>query len=573
MRRRQGYGTGVLLCAAFASVAVAAGLAGCITPLDPGPPVDPRQAARSDAAQGWTDEDRDFFWFTNQGSQLIPRDWFLALEREDSQALFLSDSLARFGYLSAGPSARNPDRLPLGFAVDQGRTRAWVGMTCAACHTSEITRGGVTLRIEGAPAQADMYALLDALNRSLLKTANDDATFDRFAVRVLGPGSSAEQRRLLRDSSTGLRPWATDFSVFVQQSKASTAWGPRRLDAFGMIFNRVTAIDLGLPANSQPPNAPVSYPFLWGTSWHDYTQWTGAVHNASETERLARNVGQVLGVFGTLDVSPGHLGYPSSADMKNLLQLEQTVSRLKAPEWPAALFGAPAAQRLASGAQLYSNNCAGCHRLVPRDNQLQAVQVTRVPITTVGTDDATARVAASRMAQTGVLKGRPMEYLGGRALRDTELAADILDHAVIGALVNGPFASAARPSAAASPAPAAAAAASPVKPMFASAVPDMHYKARPLNGIWATAPYLHNGSVRTLRQLLLPPQQRETTFLVGSREFDPVEVGFVSAGAPGAAPPFLFDTRIPGNSNRGHVFGTGLSDSQKADLLEYLKTL
>jgi hypothetical protein len=109
--------------------------------------------------------------------------------------------------------------------------------------------------------------------------------------------------------------------------------------------------------------------------------------------------------------------------------------------------------------------------------------------------------------------------------------------------------------------------------MFVNPVPDLTYKARPLNGIWATSPYLHNGSVRTLKQLLLPPAQREQSFLVGSREFDPTEVGFVSAAAAAAAQPFLFDTRITGNSNKGHVYGTALSDADKADLLEFLKTL
>ena len=54
------------------------------------------------------------------------------------------------------------------------------------------------------------------------------------------------------------------------------------------------------------------------------------------------------------------------------------------------------------------------------------------------------------------------------------------------------------------------------------------YRARPLDGIWATAPYLHNGSVPNLYQLLLPAVQRVTTFKVGSDQFDPVYVGFVT---------------------------------------------
>jgi hypothetical protein len=100
------------------------------------------------------------------------------------------------------------------------------------------------------------------------------------------------------------------------------------------------------------------------------------------------------------------------------------------------------------------------------------------------------------------------------------------------------------------------------------------YKARPLDGIWATAPHLHNGSVSNLYQLLLPSAQRVKQFYVGSREFDSVNVGFKFDGASDAS---LFDTTLPGNSNAGHegsAYGTDkLTDQQRWELVEYLKTL
>jgi hypothetical protein len=99
--------------------------------------------------------------------------------------------------------------------------------------------------------------------------------------------------------------------------------------------------------------------------------------------------------------------------------------------------------------------------------------------------------------------------------------------------------------------------------------PD-YYKARPLSGVWASAPYLHNGSVPSLAELLTPPGERVASFYVGSRELDPVTVGLdTSAGKRSS----LFDTRLPGNSNAGHDFGTTLSAQDKRDLLEYLKSL
>ena len=98
------------------------------------------------------------------------------------------------------------------------------------------------------------------------------------------------------------------------------------------------------------------------------------------------------------------------------------------------------------------------------------------------------------------------------------------------------------------------------------------YKGRSLNGIWATAPYLHNGSVPNLWELMKPPAQRVQQFRVGSRQFDPVNVGF-DIGSDTFTGASLLDTRLPGNSNAGHAFGTTLSDDEKWALIEYMKSL
>jgi hypothetical protein len=96
------------------------------------------------------------------------------------------------------------------------------------------------------------------------------------------------------------------------------------------------------------------------------------------------------------------------------------------------------------------------------------------------------------------------------------------------------------------------------------------YLARPLTGVWATAPYLHNGSVPTLRDLL-HPDRRPAKFITGNREYDPKDVGYSTSGNG-----WTFDTSQPGNSNIGHSgtrYGTSLTEDQKDALLEYLKTI
>jgi hypothetical protein len=109
--------------------------------------------------------------------------------------------------------------------------------------------------------------------------------------------------------------------------------------------------------------------------------------------------------------------------------------------------------------------------------------------------------------------------------------------------------------------------------------PILAYKGRPLNGIWATPPYLHNGSVPTLYDLLLPPAQRPASFLVGTREFDPLKVGFVS-DASQSGNTFVFNTRdalggqIAGNSSLGHDYGNArFTDEERLALVEYMKEM
>ncbi|HKB03396.1 MAG TPA: hypothetical protein VKD90_14330 [Gemmataceae bacterium] len=101
------------------------------------------------------------------------------------------------------------------------------------------------------------------------------------------------------------------------------------------------------------------------------------------------------------------------------------------------------------------------------------------------------------------------------------------------------------------------------------------YIARPLAGAWATAPFLHNGSVPSLADLLRPATDRPKKFWVGSREYDPVKVGYVSdkdlIPADEQARVRELDTTRPGNANGGHEFGTDLPEGDKRALLLYLR--
>jgi mono/diheme cytochrome c family protein len=98
------------------------------------------------------------------------------------------------------------------------------------------------------------------------------------------------------------------------------------------------------------------------------------------------------------------------------------------------------------------------------------------------------------------------------------------------------------------------------------------YVAYPLDGLWLRAPYLHNGSVPTLVDLLKPPESRPSVFYRGYDVYDQQNVGFISSGAEAQQEGFRYDTSVPGNANQGHLYGTSLAPADKRDLIEHLKT-
>ena len=99
------------------------------------------------------------------------------------------------------------------------------------------------------------------------------------------------------------------------------------------------------------------------------------------------------------------------------------------------------------------------------------------------------------------------------------------------------------------------------------------YNVQHLDGIWLRAPYLHNGSVPSLRDLLRPAAERPTAFYRGYDVLDPIDVGFITQGADAEKNGTFHDVSRKGNGNEGHEFGTELPDGDKDSLIEYLKTL
>jgi len=99
------------------------------------------------------------------------------------------------------------------------------------------------------------------------------------------------------------------------------------------------------------------------------------------------------------------------------------------------------------------------------------------------------------------------------------------------------------------------------------------YVAMPHTGLWLNGPFLHNGSVPSLADLLEPVEARPKQFWRGYDVYDPARVGFVTSGPEAQREATFVDTSRPGNSNAGHTYGTELPAAAKRALLEYMKTL
>ena len=527
--------------------------------------------------QNWSNEERQSFYSTPQGSYLIPLKWYVYLEQPRNKKPFSQPKhIRKFGYLNTSRLAGN---LPVGFAVEPlDNAEPWIGYTCAACHTNNITYKGNSFRIDGAPALADFSGFVNSLLLSVRETISNDEKFTRFAYKVLGHGLRYDSMAFeqLREE---LLTYEEKLGGFVSRNKTNHEYGYARLDALGMLMNEVFGDDLLQPVNIREPNASVSYAHLWGTPSHDWVQWNGSAANP-----IQRSIAEVLGSFGSIDLFSTTSFGKNSARAKQLFELERLVVKLTSPAWPQEHFGAINEEKAVSGRVLYEQfrdnepSCAYCHALrdesgqyplTPADENLfgvQFVETHMTPLEDIGTDTLTALNFATSTVSTGHLSGLlPAPFTGA-----TELPYPVMLAIVVGIATENSIQSIEPPLNEAELAEIigyriAAEGYPPYRPKNLLA-----YRARPLDGIWATAPFLHNGSVVSLYELLLSSDQRQKVFYVGSRKFDPKNVGFEPWRTKNSS---KFDVNLPGNSNAGHEYGVTLGEDEKWDLIEFLKTL
>jgi mono/diheme cytochrome c family protein len=551
----------------------------------------------------------------------------------------IADSTGGLSRFPVGPTNATVDMtgdeaLPIGVTLGRAPDTGLVslGVNCAACHVGRIEVNGKQHVVDGSPAMFTIQGFYLDMITMLQDSATDPAFLARAAAYSteaavkfhgvkLDTGDAVDDNdgiveriqvllTLLVASKAGddAKAKATidalpdvSFSptrkrlllaryYFLKgiqsrrQNGDGTPGGFGRTDAFGVARNQL----FGHLGEYLPTTAPVSYPPMFNmetNAWFHY--------NANTDSVLSRNIGQSLGLGAVVDIygddgKGTNATFVTSSNLANLSRLERAIYQIAPPALPV-----PRDEALArKGEAVYRAQCKSCHE--PRKIDLthgapgdHALFVEReVPFGPEGdgqhidTDPAQAQNFDTPLAAVGgislpdaimpVFKGIEDWYFTSHPLPGGAGGAgggQDDDRAYVWSNVFDAKSN-----------PAGRRLASPRFGTAGIFRTNPVYRAPPLDGIWSTAPFLHNGSVPTLRDLLRKAADRPKLFFVGQIRYDLHDVGQDQSQKPRSAsdaPPdstmCVLDTSRPGNSNRGHEFGTDLSDADKDALLEFLK--
>jgi mono/diheme cytochrome c family protein len=422
----------------------------------------------------------------------------------------------RFGFIT-----EEGKDTPIGFSKRRAHGLELVGINCAACHTGTVRAapGAPRILVLGMPAhRLDVLAYF----RFLFRCATDE----RFTEQVL-------LAAIEKDGGLGFIDRFVEKAAIAQTRE-------------GILRTRFRMRYLGDPENfglRTPEGTPVRYPD-WGPGRVDTT-------NALKALRLGWDMRQESWVSfndlpsiwnqeprkdmglhwdgnnnsldeRNLSAAMGAGAYPTTLDIPRIQRVAAWCRTLRPPDYPFAVDDAAAAK----GKPIYDQHCKSCH-------SFSGTEVGKVtPIDEIRTDPHRFNSAS------------PAFICDANKLGSTELNAFLPDGYKVPRDL--PW-------------------------RFSHFHKTAGYANTPLDGVWARAPYLHNGSVPRMRDLLTPAAKRPVVFYKGSDVYDQTNLGFITDKRGDNY--FEFDTRLSGNDNGGHEYAVNLKDEEKDWLIEYLKRI
>jgi hypothetical protein len=483
----------------------------------------------------WSQDDLNFFLHGSMGTEIFPEPVLRALIKTYPD-LFPTGDLSHLGLIP------DPDfGWPIGFsrktAVKYLGNLPAVGINCASCHVAQITAttSDRPVRILGTTSDFDVEAFFGSVLVATFKTT-DPANMKRFLAIYLGAKPAAfeaawrqQENKIvaaMKDDPLGARdiapgelhaiPAADLQPPFEKETDLAS-----RAHAMLQLFHNIRAA-LHVPDQPPPKPPPASGPgrndafgLLSAALLHSPQPYApikfGLVWNVEKRPWVHWDGNTRSPIARNLLASLG-LGAPlhgqrAELNFADVQRQTDLTEKIRPPRYPFGIDHALAKR----GAAHFAARCASCHTGPENDQRLHAVAE-------VGTD--------------------PL-----RATLFNQTQADGFNHFLAGLELKGY-----------------------VPPKEPGVRSTGKYFAASLGGVWARSPYLHNGSVRTMRELLASPNERARSFHRGSQCFDPAQMGYTDEGA------YVLDTSTPGNANLGHDYGTKLSATEKAELIEYLKT-
>ncbi|NMG06506.1 cytochrome c [Brasilonema sp. UFV-L1] len=448
------------------------------------------------------------------------------------------DWIQQFGFVRGKPDEN--EGLPVGFSLSNYRPQSggsspvkFVGFSCALCHTSKIRRfegdEGVVVTGMGSTS-LDLFAWLDAVKTSLLdeKRLTLDNIVQAYETKYQKPLGVIEKtmigfwllnaRPLIQAS---LPKWDAPYSGKDLRNSEFEPNGPARTQPFKELVHFV----MDRPAASDRSFSKL--PSLYEQKNRQWAQYDGSIRDS-----LSRSVLAAVAAGAT----PNNLVVPEISH--NVVQANEYTVNLQGPKYTEVFKNQGIqldAQKVERGRAVFMQHCSTCHgyRNLEDGNWVKGeLQGLITPIEEIKTDS---------------------QRLNYRYYKELPDAVEVYFSDT-----------------------------NPLKPKRENIRPGplgdtKGYINAPLESVFARTPYLHNGSVLTLAELINLKPRREI-FYRGENLYDSVDVGLASPTEPDEKHYFTFDTDAKGNSNKGHDYpwpyrGTGWDKAALEDLLEYLKTL
>lgn len=584
------------------------------------------------ATNGLTEADRRVYYHADEGIQYVPVDLILSLDRPLSNKRASSASPGtydepffakpeRFGLY---PDIVGKGELPIGItrSTDAGYL-PMAGINCATCHTVVIADAQAkrALLVDGAPSPFAIDRFLGELIFSMLTTIVNDCqmekVWDRFESRRKGAsgaetsadveaiaeevGASDElaavksivetsqvvelERGDLRDAvralavkteetdkkhpapppaaraagaprpklANGAYPTAADVAskaglrhymiqrvawLFAEATLAPSGAdaGLGRSNPWGVTKNVLASRYLHSSFKQKEIGGPISTPYIWGLGRYRDIFWTGVTNSL-----LERNMAQGIALLADFNFDPQ--SFDTTLSIEKLHGVVTYAKKAQPPAWPVSVLGRIDPPKAALGERLFKEQCLDCHspwQTGPGEAE------TVLKYCEVGTDKKYFDAQLEQMAP-----GKDL-FAGVLApfMRDVKRRA----YQVEGLVGKEGTYEGGRTN------------------VVWRAPPKNAFVAKPLSGVWASAPYLHNGTVPSIRDLLTDAKARPLRFVVGHPAYDPTRLGFAGATTYYS---FTVDTgpsAPQGNSNMGHEYGTNLSADEKDAMIEFLKS-